>query len=261
MRTFGPDASRYWLAAQGRRVARPFNLRWLLPALCGDDLDVWRFVWLLSWPVLAVGTAWWALGTGTTWQVALAAAALLVALPGVWGPPSAGPERSNNWVYGDGYQSLGLIEVPAEDPTAPPELAFYADEGHWKEGESLRRYTIRVDGFVSLHARHAPGEFVSRLLTFAGDRLTLNFATSAAGSVRVELQDAAGRAMAGFALADCDELFGDTLERTVTWRDRADVGALAGQPVRLRVVMSDADLYSLKFVRGPAATGPANTKD
>lgn len=91
MRTFGPDASRYWLAAQGRRVARPFNLRWLLPALCGDDLDVWRFVWLLSWPVLAVGTAWWALGTGTTWQVALATAALLVALPGVWGPPSVRP--------------------------------------------------------------------------------------------------------------------------------------------------------------------------
>lgn len=160
-----------------------------------------------------------------------------------------GPERSNNWVYGDGYQSLGLIEVSAEDPTAPHELAFYANEGHWKEGETLRRYTIRIDGFVSLHARQAPGEFVSRLLTFAGRSLALNFSTSAAGVLRVELLDATGQAIPGFALADCDELFGDTIERTVTWRDRSDVGALEGKPVRLRVVMGDADLYSLKFAR------------
>ncbi len=160
-----------------------------------------------------------------------------------------GPEQSNNWVYGDGYQSLGLIEVPAEDPTAPRELAFYADEGHWKEGETLRRYTIRIDGFVSLHARQKPGEFITRTLVFSGRTLTLNFATSAAGSVRVELQDTNGRAIPGFALADCDELFGDTLERTVTWRDHRDVSSLEGKPIRLRVTMSDADLFSLKFNR------------
>ena len=160
-----------------------------------------------------------------------------------------GPEQSNNWVYGDGYQSLGLIEVPAEDPTAPRELAFYADEGHWKEGETLRRYTIRIDGFVSLHARQKPGEFGTRALIFAGRTLTLNFSTSAAGSVRVELQDADGQAIPGFALADCDELFGDTIDRTVTWRDRRDLSPLQGKPIRLRIAMSDADLYSLKFNR------------
>ena len=33
-------------------------------------------------------------------------------------PP--GPQRSNNWIYGDGYLSLGLIETPADDPTAAP---------------------------------------------------------------------------------------------------------------------------------------------
>ncbi len=158
-----------------------------------------------------------------------------------------GPERSNNWVYGDAYQSLGLIETPSEDPTAAPELSFYADEGHWKDGETLRRYTIRLDGFVSLHAPQKPGEFVTPALTFSGRTLTLNFSTSAAGFLRVELQDAAGRPLPGFALDDCDELFGDTLDRTVTWRNRSDVSALAGRPVRLRLVLGDADLYSLKF--------------
>jgi hypothetical protein len=158
-----------------------------------------------------------------------------------------GPERSNNWVYGDGYQSLGLIETPAEDPTSAPELSFYADEGHWKEGETLRRYTIRIDGFVSLHARQRPGEFVTPTLVFAGRRLSFNFATSAGGYVKVELQDADGRPLPGFAFDDCEELFGDTIDRTVTWRNGRTVAALAGQPVRVRVVLSDADLYSLRF--------------
>ncbi|MDB6092753.1 MAG: hypothetical protein JWM32_315 [Verrucomicrobia bacterium] len=158
-----------------------------------------------------------------------------------------GPERSNNWVYGDGYQSLGLIETPSEDPSAPPELSFYADEGHWKEGETLRRYTIRIDGFVSVHAKQKPGEFVTPAFIFSGRTLSLNFATAAAGSLRVEVQDAAGQALPGYALADCDELFGDTLNRPVTWHDKPDVGAFAGRPVRLRIVLSEADLYSLKF--------------
>ena len=91
MRTFGPDAARYWLAGQGVRVAKPFNLRWLLPAVCGADIKLWWGVWALSWPLLASGTFWWATGTGASWQVAAAATALLLALPGIWGPHSVRP--------------------------------------------------------------------------------------------------------------------------------------------------------------------------
>lgn len=158
-----------------------------------------------------------------------------------------GPQRRDNWVYGDGFVSLGLLEMPAEDPTAEPELMLYYHDDHWKGPTRLRRYTLRVDGFVSLHAAQAPGEFVSKPLTFAGDSLSLNFATSAAGSIRVELQAENGRALPGFSLEECDELFGDTLSRQVTWRDRSALAGLAGRVVRLRVVLSDADLYSLQF--------------
>ncbi len=158
-----------------------------------------------------------------------------------------GPERRDNWLYGDGYQSLGLIETAAEDPTAPHELSCYATEDEWKRASRLRRFTIRIDGFVSVHARQKPGQFLSKPLIFSGQNLGLNFSTSAGGSIRVELQDTAGQPIPGFALSDCDELFGDTLNRTVTWRERSDVGALAGKPLRVRMVLSDADLYSLKF--------------
>ena len=55
--------------------------------------------------------------------------------------------------------------------------------------------------------------------------------------------------MKGYALVECAELFGDDLERVVTWEKGADVGSLAGQVVRLPFVMQDADLYSMQFTR------------
>ena len=166
-----------------------------------------------------------------------------------------GPERRDNWLYGDGYQNLGLLETAAEDPTAPPELSIYVGEDEWKGPARLRRHTLRIDGFVAVHARRAPGELVTRPFVFRGRALSLNFATSAAGSLRVEIDDPMGRPVPGLARADCDEIFGDALDRAVTWRGSSDLGRLAGKPVRLRVVMSDADLFSFQFVdRGSAAS-------
>ena len=158
-----------------------------------------------------------------------------------------GVERKHNWVYGDGYQSYGLLETPAADPLAPPELSAYAPENYWKESVCLRRYTFRMDGFVSLNAPLKGGEMVTKPLTFAGKQLLLNFATSAAGSVKVELQDAAGQPLPGHALADCDDVFGDAIERPVSWKGSPDVSALAGKPVRLRFVMKDADVWAIRF--------------
>ena len=157
-----------------------------------------------------------------------------------------GLERRDNWVYGDCYQNLGLLETPAADLTAPPELTLYVGEDEWKGPMKLRRYTLRLDGFASLSAR-SRGEFVTKPLTFRGKELALNFSSSAAGHVRVELQDHVGRPLPGFGLADSDELFGDTLQRVVTWQNKSDVSALAGRPIRVRMAMRDADIYSLRF--------------
>ena len=166
-----------------------------------------------------------------------------------WGEAFVRPgiERKDNWLYGDGYQNWGLIETAADDPLAPPELSIYVIENNWKGPTRLRRHTLRIDGFVALNASSKGGEFVTKPLTFVGKELSLNVSTSAAGSLRVELQDASGHPLKDHALTDCDEVFGDSLERMVTWKGSPDVGPLAGRPVRLRVVMRDADLYSLRF--------------
>ncbi len=160
-------------------------------------------------------------------------------------PP--GIERPGTWAYGHNFISLGLAETASALPGAPAELSIYAMERVWVGPASIRRHSLRMDGFASAHAPMAGGEFVTKPLTFEGDRLVLNFATSAAGTIRVELLDAAGLALEGFALGDCDDIFGDSIERTVTWNRSADVSALAGTPLRMRFTIADADLYSFRF--------------
>ena len=162
-----------------------------------------------------------------------------------------GLRTASNWAYGDNYQAWGIIKTRSTIEEAPEELSIFASERFWHpDGSRLRRFTLRVDGFVSVQAPGSGGEMVTRPLTFSGDRLVLNFSTSAAGSVRVEIQDGEGRPMEGHALGDCCEVFGDDLERVVTWKGGPDVSQLAGQAVRLRLAMDDADLYSMRF--GPA---------
>jgi hypothetical protein len=152
------------------------------------------------------------------------------------------------WFYGDLYQAWGLVETASAIADAPPEISLYASEGyHQQTGTKFRRYTLRQDGFVSVEAPLSGGEFTTRPLSFAGRELVLNLSTSAAGSVRVEVQDADGKPLPGFALADCPEVFGDDLARPVSWAGGGDLAALAGTPVRLRFELKDADLYSLQF--------------
>jgi hypothetical protein len=160
-----------------------------------------------------------------------------------------GIEREGTWHYGHQYIAWHVVETKSDLEGAPPELSLYAVESYWTGNSSaVRRYTLRLDGFVSVNAPMKGGELLTRPLTFQGSKLSLNFSTSAAGDIRVEIQDAAGNPLPGFTLEDCPPVFGDSLERTVMWKIGGDVSSLAGKPVRLRFVLRDADLYALRFV-------------
>ncbi len=156
--------------------------------------------------------------------------------------------RPGSWQYGQQYIAWHLVETASTLPGAPDELSLYATEDYWHgEGGTLRRYTLRLDGFVSAHASFKGGELLTKPLTFSGSELTLNFSTSAVGSVRVEIQHADGKPVPGFALADCPQHFGDALEQPVVWSSDAKLSELAGKPVRLRFVLSDADVFAFRF--------------
>ncbi|HIQ23351.1 MAG TPA: hypothetical protein EYH34_19175 [Planctomycetes bacterium] len=159
-----------------------------------------------------------------------------------------GIQRPGTWQYGQQYIACHVVETASSLPGAPNELSIYATEGYWHgKGGRLRRYTLRLDGFVSASAPMKGGELITKPLRFDGARLVLNFATSAAGSLRVEIQDLDGNPIEGFSLADCPDQFGDSVQRVVTWKGGADVKELAGHTVRLRFVLKDADLFAFQF--------------
>ena len=76
----------------------------------------------------------------------------------------------------------------------------------------LRRYTIRLDGFVSLHG-HSLARKRRRNRSRLPETLSVNYSTSAVGSLRIEIQDADGQPIDGFALSDSAEMFGDSTEQ------------------------------------------------
>ncbi len=148
---------------------------------------------------------------------------------------------ARNWVSRTNYPALNVVQ------TGPTEMSVYVNQDYAQPTAHLRRYSLRLDGFASLRAPYEGGEAVLKPLTFAGKKLLINFATSAAGGIRVELQDAGGRPIPGYTLADCIESIGNEIERPVRWRQGDDVGKLAGHTIRIRFVMKDADLYAMRF--------------
>lgn len=150
-----------------------------------------------------------------------------------------GIERVNNWVYGDGFVVPALIETPSPLPHAPAELSLYTFENHWRMiPAELRRYTMRMDGFVSRHAGYGERRLVTRPFVFEGSSLSLNFSTSARGYVFVTLRSP------DRPLASC-ELFGDTLDRRVPFD--GDLAALAGREVVMELALRDADVFAFQF--------------
>jgi len=91
------------------------------------------------------------------------------------------------------------------------------------------------------------GELMTQPLRFTGKQLVINYSTSAGGSLRVEVLDGSGQPIPDFTLIDSRNLVGDTIEQQVQWKKGSDVSSLAGQPVRLRFVMQEADLFAIKF--------------
>lgn len=148
---------------------------------------------------------------------------------------------ATNWVSRTNYPALNIVQ------TGPTEMSLYVNQDYAQPTAHLRRYSMRLDGLASARAEYSGGELLTKPIIFAGKHLSINFATSAPGGIRIEIQGLDGKPLPGFALADCREQIGNEIERIVSWKKGDDVSALAGQPVRLRFVMKDADLYAFQF--------------
>lgn len=148
---------------------------------------------------------------------------------------------AQNWVSRTNYPALNVV------PTGQTEMSVYVNQNYAQPTAHLRRYSLRLDGFASAQAPYGGGRLVTKPLRFQGAKLSLNFATSAAGAIRVEIQDLNGDPVPGFSAADCRDVIGNEIDRRVIWKSSADLSGIAGRAVRLVFYLDDADLYSFQF--------------
>lgn len=146
-----------------------------------------------------------------------------------------------NWVSRNGIAATGTLV------TGPAEMSVYVGQHYMQPTAYVGRFTLRLDGFASWHAPYAGGEVLTKPIKVSGTTLLVNGATSAAGSLRVEVQTEDGEPIPGYTLAESREMVFDSIEYPVRWAARNGLEALAGKTVRLRFVMKDADLYALRF--------------
>ena len=102
------------------------------------------------------------------------------------------------------------------------------------------RYTLRLDGFASLHAGYREEKVIStKPFVYKGNHLYVNFSTSARGYLYFTLT-CHGKEYRS------DEVFGNTVDRKVAFAKDV-IASPAGQEVVLTVRMRDADLYAIRF--------------
>ena len=179
-------------------------------------------------------------------------------------------ERCGDWNWGNVQSAGGGCLVVGE------KLYFYVSARAGVRGSAASGVcttglaVLRRDGFASMDAGDEPGELTTRAVRFTGRRLFVN--AEVAGELRVEVLGADGKAIAGLGRDDCLPVRGDKTLQPVAWRGRADLGKLAGKPVRFRFhlrkgrlfafwVSPDASGASRGFVAagGPGYAGPTDT--
>jgi hypothetical protein len=154
----------------------------------------------------------------------------------------AGPGlvRRGNYVY-QYYYSTGHLHDSA---ILRPEYAKSA-----KQVGGVGVVKQRLDGFVSADADYKGGWLRTPPVVFRGSRLRLNVDTGSAGTAFVELQDADGKPLPGFTLAECEEVAGNFIDQAVYWKGKSDVSSLAGRPVRILIKLKRAKLYAFQFTK------------
>jgi len=146
-----------------------------------------------------------------------------------------------NWVSRSNYPALNVVQ------TGENEMSVYVNENYAQPTAHLKRYSMRLDGFASAEAGYKGGSLTTKPFIFEGQELEINYSTSAAGSIQIEIQDESGHPIPGYSLDDCPEIIGNEIKRIVNWKGHPNVLPLQGKTIRLKFEMKDSNLYSFKF--------------
>lgn len=147
----------------------------------------------------------------------------------------------NNWTSRTNYPALNVVQ------TSDDEMSIYVNENYMQKDACLARYSLRIDGFTSINAGYRGGTFVTTPIVVKDEVLEINYSTSAAGEVLVELLDTNNNVIKGFSKDDCNAIIGDEISKTVTWNNNSSLFLLKGEKVKVKFYMKDADVYSLSY--------------
>jgi hypothetical protein len=112
-------------------------------------------------------------------------------------------------------------------------------------GAAIGLAKLRLDGFVSIDARHAEGSVTTVPIRCTGKQLVIN-ADARDGYVLAEVLDSYEQPLAGFGREACEQLRGDYIRHALTWSG-ASLAAYVGQELRIKFYVRNAKLYSFGF--------------
>lgn len=114
------------------------------------------------------------------------------------------------------------------------EFLFYVEKHYMWDDGGIWAYSVPKYRLMSLYADGDGGCFETKPLHFERDTVSLNFATSAYGYLRVTVRD-----LDGNDLYVSDEIYGNSLSHTLT------IDGLAGKNGVLFIEMKEAHLYAI----------------
>ena len=155
--------------------------------------------------------------------------------------------------YNGIYASPNLVPIGDEWGIACLGVNRLHDWGGYPKAEPDGEYCWAMWKPERLVALEAPleGQFTTIERICQGERLLLNFETDPGGWIKVALVERPGTPPApvpewkGYELDACDVLDGDRVSQEVSWKGSADLSALKGRRVAVRIRMAKARLYSL----------------
>lgn len=119
------------------------------------------------------------------------------------------------------------------------------DPGQQRGVGAIYRFVQPRDRFMAAAAGPRGGRLLTHPFELSGGRLVLNVDCGGLGEASIEVGDAGGQPLPGFAHADCDRVDLNPLAHVVTWRGRGDLSSLRGKLVRLDVRLQCARLYAM----------------
>ena len=151
------------------------------------------------------------------------------------------------------FDARGLYVGPGMIAAGDEVYSYYAgvprshDDVETQAPGAIGRLRMRRDGFVAQDAGAEEGRLTTVPFQMPGGRLEVDMDASARGWLQVEILDATGHALWGYARAESDRLMYNDLAQTASWRGEPDLSALRGRKVRLRFSGQFARLYGFRF--------------